>query len=87
MHMKIERSQTKQTHRILIVGPGDSGKSTLIKQMQKINSKNHDIPPQYKHLFFAPFHSLNSLKKTQKKRIWLCRYHLSESLLSIVLIP
>eukprot|EP01083_Nonionella_stella_P302646 1044379_1 len=37
--MKEEKAKQKQTIRILLVGPGDSGKTTILKQMKKIHNK------------------------------------------------
>ena len=37
--MKLEKERQKKTIRILLLGPGDSGKTTILKQMKKIHNK------------------------------------------------
>eukprot|EP01083_Nonionella_stella_P269170 910465_1 len=37
--MKLEKEKQKKTIRILLLGPGDSGKTTILKQMKKIHNK------------------------------------------------
>jgi len=36
-NMELSRNQDKKTIRILLLGPGDSGKTTIVKQMKKIH--------------------------------------------------
>jgi len=41
--MKMDHAKQKQTIRILLLGPGDSGKTTILKQMKKIHNQHNDF--------------------------------------------
>ena len=36
-NLALHKNEEKNLHRILLLGPGDSGKTTLLKQMRRIN--------------------------------------------------
>ncbi|CAL8072633.1 unnamed protein product [Calicophoron daubneyi] len=44
-------SQVKNVHRIILIGTGESGKSTFVKQMKLLSSYNQTFPDKYKERF------------------------------------
>lgn len=43
--------QLKNVHRIILIGTGESGKSTFVKQMKLLSSYNQTFPDKYREIF------------------------------------
>lgn len=46
-------SEVKNVHRIILIGTGESGKSTFVKQMKLLSSPNQTFPDKYREKFIA----------------------------------
>ncbi|VDP46370.1 unnamed protein product, partial [Echinostoma caproni] len=46
-------ADVKNVHRIILIGTGESGKSTFVKQMKLLSSFNQTFPDKYREKFIA----------------------------------
>ncbi len=49
--MEQQGAESKNTHRILLIGTGESGKSTFVKQLKLLSSPNQTFPESYRTKF------------------------------------